>query len=76
MNYIGYWKRGKQYWHITTEGSIMIHLAEKNYHYNGDGYIFFENYDSPVHTHEGRVRISQDEFDLVRDNLIKQIKQY
>ena len=75
LNY-GYWKRGNQYWHIMQGETLLINQPRENYHYNGDASIFFHNTDSPVFLQDGRVSISKEEFETVRDEYIKRLKMF
>lgn len=76
-NLIGYWKRGKnQFWHITEDSALLINNSEPNAHYDGNAHIFFEPQDGPVMNTDGRYRITEVEFELVKTEHIHRLNQF
>jgi hypothetical protein len=73
--YKGYWKRGDhQFWHFTDKGACLLNTAKPNYHYNGDGHIFFKPTD-PM-SDSGLVECTKEEFDKAKNAHIKKLKSF
>lgn len=71
----------QQFWKVKADGSVLlINLnPDGKYHYDGDGHIFFLHTDSIVNSltaQSGATKITEAEFNAVRDAHIKRLTEF